>query len=65
MNEFYNYVVHILRPWNTESGEPELKNIREKTQDKNDLIVRNIIINARWNPITDIVQGFIPLFQDS
>ena len=30
-NRFCNYAVHILRPENTESGEPKLKNIGEKT----------------------------------
>ena len=31
----------------TESVEPELKNVREKSQDKNELILHNTIIYAR------------------
>ena len=62
---FYNDATHILRPQNTESGEPELKNIGEKPQDKNELICQNTIIHARWNQISDMSQGFGPLFQDS
>ena len=57
-NTFYNYAAHILRPQNTESGEPELNNVGEKSQDKNELIFHNTIINAIWNQITDTMQGF-------
>ena len=45
--QFYNYDVHILRPQNTESGEPESKKVEEKSQDNNELIFHNSIINAR------------------
>ena len=65
LNRFYNYAAYILRPQNTESGEPELNNIGEIPRDNNDLIIHNTIINERWNPITDMMQGFVPLFQDS
>ena len=65
INGFYNYDVHILRPQNTEIGVPELKNVGDKSQDKNDFIFHNIIISARWNQIDDMRQGFVPLFQDS
>ena len=65
INWFYNYAVHILRPQNTESGEPWLNNFEEKSQDNNELILHNNIINSRWNQITDMIQGFYPLFQDS
>ena len=41
-----NYAVHILILKNTESGEPELKNIGEKYQDKNELILHKTIINV-------------------
>ena len=64
INGFYNYAAHIIRPQNTESGEPELNNVGEKSQDKNDLILHNTIIYARWNQIADMIQGFGPLFQD-
>ena len=47
LNIFYNYAVHIPRPQNNESGEPELKNIGEKPQDKNEITIYNITINAR------------------
>ena len=62
LNIFYNYAVHIPRPQNTEISEPELKNVGEKSQDKNKLILHNTIINERWKQITDIVQGFVTLF---
>ena len=65
LNRFFNYAVQILRPQNTEIGESELNNDGEKSQDNNDLILHNTIINARWNQITDIIQVFVPLFQDS
>ena len=65
LNVFYNYTVQILRPQSTESGEPELNNVGDKYQDKNDLTIYNTTINARWNKITDMIQGFVPLFHDS
>ena len=43
----YNYAVHILRPKNTESDEPYLKNIGEKSQYNNEIILHNTIINLR------------------
>ena len=64
-NGFYNYAAHILKPQNTGSGEPELKNIGEKYQNKNEFIIHNTIINLRWNQICDTSQGFVPLFQDN
>ena len=60
INGLYNYAAHILRPQNTESGETELNNIGGEYQDKNDLILNNAIINARWNQITDMIQGYPP-----
>ena len=33
--QIYNYAAHIIRPQNTEIGEPELNNVGEKSQDKN------------------------------
>ena len=39
LNGFYNYAVHILRPKNTESSKPYLKNVGKKYQDKNELII--------------------------
>ena len=65
LNGFYNYAAHILRPQNTESGETELNNIGGEYQDKNDLILNNAIINARWNQITDMMQDFFLPFQYS
>ena len=64
INAFYNYAVHILRPQNTESVEPELKNFGEKYQDNNELILHNTIINFKMKPIADMSQYFAPLFQD-
>ena len=65
INGFYNYAVYILIPQNNEIGEPELNNIGEKSQDKNDLIIHNTIINARWNQITNIMQGVFPFLQEN
>ena len=65
LNRFYIYAVRILRPQNTESGELELNNVGKKSQDKNELILHNIIINKIWNQIADMRQGFVPLFQDN
>ena len=55
LNGFYNYAVHTIRPQNTERGEPELNNVREKSQDNSDLIIHNTIINARCNQTTDMI----------
>ena len=44
INGLYNYAAQILRPQNTESGEPELKDVEEKSQDKNELIIHNTIL---------------------
>ena len=62
---FYKHAVHILRPQNNESGEPELKTFGDKSQDKNELILHNTIINVRWHQITDMIQEFVPLLQES
>ena len=64
LNVFYKYAVHILIPQNTESGEPQLNNVVEKIQDNNEFIIHNTIINARWNQITDMIQGFVPLLKE-
>ena len=65
LNGRCNYAVHILRIQNTESSPPYLKNFGKKPQDKNKLILHKTIINTRWKKVTDIVQGFVRLFQDS
>ena len=44
---FYKYYGPILRPQNNESGEPEFNNVGEKSQDKNEPILHNTIINSR------------------
>ena len=54
-NLFDNYAIHTLRTQNTESGEPETKNIGEKYQDNNEFIIHNDLINEIWNLITDII----------
>ena len=64
LNIFYNYAVQILKPQNNESGEPEFKNFEEKSQDNNELIIHNTIINARQKQITDMIWG-PPFFQES
>ena len=65
INIFYKYDAQILRPQNTEIGELELKNVGEKYQDNNELILQNTIINKLWNQIDDMIQGFAPLFQEN
>ena len=54
-NGFDNYLMHALRPQNPESGEPEIKKIGEKSNDKNASIVHNDIRNVIWNKITDML----------
>ena len=49
INRVLKYAVHILRPQNIESVEPELKNIGDKSQDNNEIVLHNNIINARLN----------------
>ena len=44
LNRVYKYNAHTLIPQNTESDEPELKNVGEELQDKNELICHNTII---------------------
>ena len=56
--------VNTLRPQKNESGETELRNFGEKSQDKNELILHKTI-NFIWNQITDMIQLFNPLYQDS
>ena len=63
LNRFYNYAAHILRPQNNESGEPELNNVGEKSQYKNELIIHNTIIYTILNKISDMIQGFVPIFR--
>ena len=48
LNGFYNYSMHILRPKQYESGEPELNNVGDKSQDMNEPILHNTIINEIW-----------------
>ena len=64
LNVFYNYAAHILIPQNTESGKPELRNVGDKYQDNNELIIQTTIINAKWNQIYDMIQP-PPHVQDS
>ena len=40
LNVFHKYAAHIIRPQNNESGEPELKKVWEKPQDKNAIITQ-------------------------
>ena len=65
INRVYKYAVHILRPQNTESGETELNNVGDKSQDNNEIIRHNTIINEILNQNTVRIQGFYLLFQDS
>ena len=65
LNGFYNYFAHILRPQNTDNGEPQLRNFGGKLQDKNELILYDAIIYAMWNKIDDMIRVFAPLFQGS
>ena len=62
---FYNYAVNILIAQNAENGEPELNIAGEKSQDKNELILCNTIINRIRYQISEMIWGFVPLSQDS
>ena len=53
--------MHTLGPQNTESREPETKNTGEKSQNKNELILHNNLINLRWKLITNMIKEFYPL----
>ena len=53
-----DYAVILLRPQNTEIGEPEINNVGEKFQGKNEFIIHNNFINSRGNQITDMIQEF-------
>ena len=55
-----NYVIHILKRQNIESGELEIKKIGDKFQSNDDFILHNYIRNARGNQITDTIQEFEP-----
>ena len=50
--------MHVLRPKNTESGEQEVKNIGDKSQDNNELILQNVFRNERVNQNIDMIQEF-------
>ena len=54
------YAAHFLRPQNNESGEPDIKNIGDKSQDENKFILHNDIRNERGYQITDMIQEFDP-----
>ena len=55
-----NYAVHVLRLWNTKSGELDLKKVGEKCQDKNEFILHNYLRNSRWDQITNTIKEFDP-----
>ena len=52
-NGFGKYSMPILRPPNIETSEPEIKNISDKYQDKDNFILKNIISDVKWNLIPD------------
>ena len=47
INRFEKFAVHVLRPKNTESGEPEIKQIGDKLQDKNAFIIYKYLKDER------------------
>ena len=55
-NVFENYSVCILRPLNIETGDPELKIIAEKNQDKDKFILKNSLINSKLNQTIDMME---------
>ena len=61
IKQFDNHAVHVLIPRNNKSGKPYLKKIGDKFQDKNELILRNALIYARWNKILDMMDKPEPL----
>ena len=56
LNGFKKDSVHVLIPLNNESGEPEIKNIGHKFQDKNEFIFRHALSDARLNQIIDVIE---------
>ena len=56
LNGFYNYSVHFLRPKNNKSGEPEINNIGDKLQDKNDFIIHNVFSDEILNQIIYMIE---------
>ena len=46
-NGFGKYSMPILRPPNIETSEPEIKNISDKYQDKDNFILKNIISDVK------------------
>ena len=61
LNVFDNYAVHILITRNTESGDPDVKKIGEKSQNKNGFIIHNAISNERRNKIIGMIEEIEPL----
>ena len=51
--------MNVLGLKNTESGEPQLKDIGKKDQDKNEFIFHNNLSDSIWNKITDIIKRLI------
>ena len=57
--------MHVLKPRNTKIGEPDIKKVGEKSQDNNEFIIHNNLINEGWNQTIDVIQEFEPPLQDS
>ena len=48
--------MHILRPQNNESAEPELNKTREKYHNNNELVIHTDISNTRCKKIIDMIK---------
>ena len=55
-NVFENYSMHVLRPPNIETGEPELKIVSDKYQYKDKFILKNQISGVKWNQISGTIK---------
>ena len=53
--------MHVLRPRNNKSGEPELNNIGYKLQDMNNSIICDSLSDARLNRILGMIEEIDPL----
>ena len=59
-NVFYNYVMQAVIALNIETGEPELKIISYKYQDKDRFDLNNSLSDLKWNQIPNMIKGTEP-----
>ena len=57
LDVFDNHDLHVLRLINTKSGELDLKNIREKSQEKNEFIIYNVLSDSILKQSLNMTEG--------